>query len=226
MLLGVLALHLVAPPSSWAICEKDADCDDGRLCREGLCMLPAAVDAAAEEPAPTSSGWAMGAGVAGLFAAAAVAANGVVSGASTDNEIMSLPFGVASLAILTITAPIVFAGGKSARVDGQVSGISVLRIFGWILYGVAVGVGGISYAIAGTTDDALPPELVYTVTLGGAVGELFMAIDAMVSHTQAKTQNEALLGAADLPSIVPIVSVVPGIERGSVVGTVGFGAAF
>jgi len=222
---AAVAVHLIIPRDSWALCESDADCSDGRKCVDGLCVLPEAVaEVAADGEAVESTNWGLGAGVAGLIAAAAVATTGIIAGANTDVDHVYLPFATASTAMLVITTPIVFVGGKSARVEETVNGISALRIIGWIVWGLSVATSAVTFLAYAIADGPPPAELLYSTSSGGAVGELMIAGDAMVSAGQV-TSAKAVL-SSDQPMFMPSISFAPSETPGHSVASINLAASF
>jgi hypothetical protein len=86
--------------------------------------------------APTSPGWASGAGTYGIvagivFLGLAVASESAKQGNDGDQ---AAGVGGVATAIFGISLPIVAVGGSSARDNPEVKGISGLRVAGWIGY--------------------------------------------------------------------------------------------
>jgi hypothetical protein len=132
------------------------------------------------------TGWAIGAGVTGLFAAATTL--GLAIGAETvrSRESGLGAFALTSLSSLVaiIMVPIVATGGSAARRDSSIRGLEGLRIFGWILYGVGIAVGLASF-ITPITKDGAPPGLLTSAGALFATSALFISIDDFASYWQS-----------------------------------------
>lgn len=128
-------------------------------------------------------GWAIGAGVTGVFAAATTL--GFAIGAETvrhENALAPLALTTISSLVAIIMVPVVATGGSAARHRG-VSGLEGMRIFGWIFYAVGIGLGVASF-ITPLTHDGAPPGLLTSSGALFATSALFMAVDDFVSYGQ------------------------------------------
>lgn len=129
------------------------------------------------------AGWAIGAGITGLFAAATTLTLSI--GAETQrwrkNDFSD--WGLSSLSSLVgiIMVPIVTTGGRAARYDTSLRGLEVVRFFGWLFYAAAIGTGIASF-ITPLTKGGAPDGL---LTLSGAffaTSAIFHSIDAFASY--------------------------------------------
>jgi hypothetical protein len=131
-----------------------------------------------------SAGWPIAAGVMGLIFSPTVLVLAGISAATSDA--VGIGFGIAALLTGIIFTPIIASGSSSARSFEGVNGVAVLRVFGWILYGlsVAAGIVEVSAALLGATDMG---TLVFLTGCGGALAMLFFSIDGFVAGGQAKS---------------------------------------
>lgn len=154
--------------------------------------------------APTSSvapstGWAMGAGIAGLISAVAVLGLGVGSEMAAHDGTRNycdeydcyeegdtdkaLTLGGAATGILAIMGPVVFSGARSPKGDG-VWGVGALRVVGWITYGVGLALAG-GQLVLGLTDEDVPEGFIAATGVVCATSLTMFSIDAFIARGQA-----------------------------------------
>jgi len=120
--------------------------------------------------------------------------------------------------LLAAAAPITFAGGRSARNQAAVNGISGLRIAGWIFYGVTLAVSGI-LLLTRAAKAEIPDGFVSGTGAAGALTMAFFSIDAVVGWHEAEE-----LAAHDM-GWGPIVGMAVDDDGGRV-PTIGASARF
>ena len=184
-MVSVLCALLMIPMEAWALCTADADCKDGRVCRDGICVLGGGGGGGYDDGGDLSAGtgggtgWSLGAGIVGLLFSIA---------ADDRDEETAIPLAVTAAVLTGAMVPVVFAGGKSARRASQVRGVGAMRVLGWILYGVTMA-GWIVTSYFPLIDEDVPGAYLAALGAGGALSELFMSIDAFVSYGQAKSAS-------------------------------------
>lgn len=221
-LVGVLCALLMIPMDAWAMCTSNDECEEGRVCEGGICILTGSVGDL-DNDLPANTGWAMAGGIIGLIGALGIGITGFASGAAAEgrDEETAIPLGVVAALLTVAMVPVAFAGARSARRAGDVRGVGALRVLGWILYGLTIaGTLGSLYVLL--LDEDVPPELIYALTVGGVMSELFMAIDAFVGYGQAKSQSSLASGVM----IGPAIGAVRAPDGQSLSGTLGVGLRF
>lgn len=194
-----------APPG----CQNDMQCKGDRICVQGQCQSPTSPSKAAGPPARRAAyqgeafdpGWSMTGAIIGWASLLAVASLGAGSAATSeeDEDVPSLPLGIAATIVGGVMIPISAAGARSASERG----LPVLRVFGWISYGLFLA-NAMSLIVLGVADvdiDYVVP-IASTTTLGSFSSMMF-AIDGMVAYN-ASTSNYA---SSSTPGIAPYVSV-------------------
>lgn len=164
-----------------------------------------------------SPGWARGAGIYGLIAAAVTGITGGVAIAIDETE-TSLPIGAGATLLASISAPIVSLGGGSARSHSQVTGSVGLRVLGWVTYGLGITSAAV-ILIVGTSEEIEPSYSIPTLLLV-VTSLVSFSIDALASAGQA-----ADVSVGQNMQLVPTVTVVPD-GRGGVHPTVGLAGQF
>lgn len=138
------------------------------------------------DAAATNTGWARGAGVFGIVSGLAVlslAIGSEVTKGGVDDS--SLPLGISATTIFAISAPLVAAGGGSARNYPLVTGGPALRIVGWIGYVVTLLDAGSLIAI-GFADETPADGHITSTGVLGLLTNLCFALDAFRSASQAE----------------------------------------
>ncbi len=195
-MVSVLCALLMIPMEAWALCTADADCKDGRVCRDGICVLGGGGGGGYDDGGDLSAGtgggtgWSLGAGIVGLLFSIAIASSASAAAIAADDrdEETAIPLAVTAAVLTGAMVPVVFAGGKSARRASQVRGVGAMRVLGWILYGVTMA-GWIVTSYFPLIDEDVPGAYLAALGAGGALSELFMSIDAFVSYGQAKSAS-------------------------------------
>ena len=200
-------------------------CDAGEVCTsEGTCMarqglVPPPPAMSARDEVDGGSGWAGGAAILGYTSAGVMAVLGTTAVVINEQEI-SIPLGGAALLDVIVTAPIVAAGGASARRGTGATGSRALRILSWIGYGLSIANGAALIGMGAAGEDVSPTQSIPTVALG-AFSLVGFAYDAMLSGQEARHLERARSGASLAPSLKLETS-----PRHGTVATVGVGGVF
>lgn len=167
--------------------------------------------------APASDGgWALGGAVYGIAAGAATLGLATGSELTKDEQIPSLPIGIAATVLFASSVPIVAVSGMSARRDGAARGVRGLRIAGWIVYGLALAD---AFALLGMGVAEVEPPDGVIVSVGGlgTAALALMAADAWVSSNQARRpRHVAVSGPPREPRWLPTLSWSRGVVGTSV----------
>lgn len=211
-------------------------CPTGYSCQEGACELDAAVPPAQTPPPgvvqpqpqpvaqpvndPRYASAARRKGIIGFVGVGLVLGLGLSSAAtsSNDDQIPSLPLGVATIAVHIIMGMVSAGGGRAARRGGG-RGVVGLRIAGWITWALAL-VGGISLAALGASDVDVNAGPIIGVTALSAVSLICFGIDGIVGAGQARraaTQASA--------RFAPLLYAAPNVD-GGMTGMFGVNAAW
>lgn len=197
------------PPSS----DRYAPVEEERPALE-----PSGVSAVRELP-----GWALGGAILGFVAAPLILGLSIGSAATTGELVPSLPLGALATVVFGITVPLIAGAGGSARNGTGVNGAVGLRVVGWILYGITLGLAVVAVVLGVTTE--IPAPII--LGLGGAafLSCVFMSIDALVSRSQAKDAVERNRARADSVRVAPFVTIAPQ-PRGPVAPMIGLAGVF
>lgn len=217
---------LVAPVAARADCTKDTDCGGPSVCEDGQCVSASGAEeegvtvryaAGARTGVSASSGWALPGAIIGVIGALGVAALSLASELRSDDRQPSLLLEGGAAVLLAAAGPVAFAGGRSARSSGA-TGITALRVLGWVFYGITLGVDAIVLLVrAGDVDIA--PGLITGTGAGGALVLSLFSIDAIVGW------DEAQGFAADESGWGPSIGMAKD-QHGVFLPTVGAGTRF
>ena len=192
LLLGFTPFSVrAAPEEPSSGCTNDMQCKGNRICAQGQCRDPSGPNtmSGASVAMGGSPGWSLTGSILGFVSAALVLGFGGASAATSDEDeqIPSLPLGIAGTVIGGVLIPIAESGANSAD-NGGVLG---LKITGWIAYGLfllnamtLIGLG------AAEVDADFVGPIVSTATLGG-IASISMALDALFAY-----QNSSQPGLA------------------------------
>lgn len=129
--------------------------------------------------------WAAGAASVGYGSAGGVLLLALGSWATFESTGASMALGALATLGHGIIAPIIAAGGASARDDTGATGSGGLRAAGWIAY-VVTWLSASALLYQGITDSEIfPAEQVLLTGLTGASALLCFALDASISHDEA-----------------------------------------
>ena len=148
-----------------------------------------------------SSGWGRTAGITGLVLA------GVTLGLAIGSELSSDPgekfvLGFASFLAVAVS-PHIAKGARSSRAAADVSGITALRIFGWVFFGVTLALPPLAIAMRGY--DRYPGGLVLATGTLGALSFVCHSIDGLVAGTRAVRKHEGMGGIEVAHYLAPSV---------------------
>lgn len=147
---------------------------------------------------PLSEGWALGGAIVGYVFAPIVLGLPLLATNWVNTENDSPVYVIAGTFLLSFaaSAPISFAGGKSARNEAEgINGVVAMRIIGWVFYGVqlfhsitimGLGIGGVEFSKA----------LVGTLGITGMLSLLSFATDAIITRRQVQDANAARSSAS------------------------------
>jgi hypothetical protein len=167
---------------------------------------------------PPDPGWASGAGVFGIVAGLGVIGLAVGSEMTKDEQMPSLPLGIAATGLTAIAGPITGIGGSSARGSAGVTGAPGLRIAGWLGYALMLLDASVLIGL-GVAEIEPPDGVILSVGLLGGSSLACLASDAFISAAQAKDALAAAPRSAShfklTPSVVwtraPDGSLVPSL---------------
>jgi hypothetical protein len=218
------AAMLAAPVLASAQCKADIDCKGNRICDRGRCVseeerVTVRRGRRYEPPPPADPGWSLPAAIVGVFGGL------VVSGLSLYAELVlqnqpstATALELGAFVLLAAVAPVVFAGGKSARNQTAVNGVTGLRIAGWVFYGITLAVAGV-VLLTRLGDTDTPDGLITGTGAAGALTIACFSIDAVVGWHEAEK-----IAARD-PGWAPVIGMA--IENdGGRLPTIGAAARF
>ena len=105
-----------------------------------------------------------------------------------------------------ILMPIVALGGRSARKYSGARGVLGLRIAGWVTFGICLSSAFAMIGI-GAADEEVPPALIASAGVVGALAIVAFAVDALVSRKQVLTRYHTAHRKGWLsPVLYPIVN--------------------
>lgn len=149
---------------------------------------------------PLSRGWAIPGGALGVVFSGVTLGLEIKSEIERENDI-SMAYGGATLGVMGLWTPLVFAAAKSARNgDPRVRGVVGLRITGWVTYGLAWA-SGVSLIAMGLAEVTALPGYIAATTAVGVASILCMSIDAFVSGAQAGRAIRQDAAAAIFPAL-------------------------
>jgi hypothetical protein len=175
--------------------------------------------------ASSQTGWALGAAIGGFSAAgtALVLAGGAE--ALRTNQAPAMSLGAVATSLLAAGGPIVFMGGNSARSESGVRGSFGLRLTGWITYGLTLA-DATSLLGVGAANLTVPPGLIISAGLLGALSLTFFSIDALISRHEAIEAESARTSAVETSFRVLPVASAARLPDGSTHPVFGFAGSF
>lgn len=174
---------------------------------------------------PADPGWALEAAILGFSAAGVTLGLGIAADAWMGDEPEAGPLALELGGVVAIGAvnPVVFMGGRSARLGADVEGCFGCRTAAWVLFATHAAAAVATITLHFAMDDPVPHGVVGGMMGLGSASNLLFAVDALMAHDQASSAAAAASTSSSEPggvAVAPVLAPLAGRDgiEGGVVG--------